>query len=112
MRETINYFFGEGSKVSQVWNVRRNIPESVNKGLFSIQKSTIFLVFGMCVFLSIIEFTLSFQLHKYSTRISLIYSFSIFLIASSMVIMLFYIGTKINNASNESEKIRQNTAIK
>ena len=110
MKETRKYFYGHDSTVIEVWNIRKNIPSSVNRGLFSIQKSSRLLVFGVCVLLSVIEFGLAYQMANTSNSIATGYFFITASIGFLMVLALIYVLKAIKQADDKVKLNKANSA--
>jgi hypothetical protein len=110
MSETRKYFHGIDSPVLEIWNIRKNIPESVNRGVFSIQKSSRLLVLGVCMILSIIEFSLAYQIFNITNSLTSGYFLSALLSGFAMVLILLYIVRAIKQADDQKKLNKANSA--
>ena len=108
MKETRKYFHGESSPVLDVWDIRKGIPSSVNKGVFSIQKSSRALVMCVCLMLSILQMGVVREMYSMTMTLKSGYVVATIGFIAIMIITLLYIVFSIKKASDEIEHNKSN----
>ena len=94
MKNTRIHFHGLGSQALEIWDIRSQIPQAVNRGIFSIQKSSQILVITLSSTLIIAELYISYYLSSQLNKWLAFYPLTALCFSIVMLVSLgIFLGT-------------------
>lgn len=105
-KKTREHYYGKESGALKLWSIRKNIPKSVSKGLFSVQNSSKFLLVIFCFVLTLIQLLLMVLIFNHFEN-PIIGAIMPFIFILAMIGTYFFYKKQLNSAESETSKIIQ-----